>query len=182
MHTSRTKSTGTEQGRREPSARQRTLRRTSCGSRPLENRLGLPSRTAQVRIASARVSQWRCGAGKESDMIRKLLIIGTLVSVVGGSALAQVKRTPLQTVEFPPGFTTVTAIFEIAPGACAGRHTHPGLETSYLLEGEAVIKVAGQPDQKVKAGESFHIPPGAPHDACSSSAQGFKGIGAYVVE
>jgi quercetin dioxygenase-like cupin family protein len=118
----------------------------------------------------------------ESDMIQRLLVIGTLVSVVGGSALAQVKRTPLQTVEFPPGFTTVTAIFEIAPGTCAGRHTHPGLETSYLLEGEAVIKVAGQPDQKVKAGESFHIPPGVPHDACSSSAQGFKGVGAYVVE
>jgi quercetin dioxygenase-like cupin family protein len=115
-------------------------------------------------------------------MVRTFLVVGAIVSAVSASAFAQVKRTPIQTVDFPPGFTTVTAIFEIAPGTCAGRHTHPGVETSYLLEGEVVLQVAGLPDQKLKAGDSFHIPPGMPHDACPASGQGVKGLGTFVVE
>src|ERR1700730_5256965 len=113
-------------------------------------------------------------------MVKRLLVIGTMVAIVGASAFAQVKRTPLQTVDFPPGYTTVSAIFEIAPGTCAGRHTHPGLETSYLMEGEAVLKVAGQPDQKLKAGDSFHVEQGVAHDACASSGQAIKGVGVFV--
>jgi quercetin dioxygenase-like cupin family protein len=115
-------------------------------------------------------------------MARTILVVGAIALAVGDPAFAQVRRTPVQTVDFPPGFTTVTAIFEIAPGTCAGRHTHPGIESSYVLEGEVVLKVAGQPDQKLKAGDSFHIPPGTPHDACPASGQGMKGLGTFVVE
>jgi quercetin dioxygenase-like cupin family protein len=115
-------------------------------------------------------------------MVKKLAIIGTLVAIAGATAFAQVKRTPMQTVDFPSGYTTVSAIFEVAAGTCTGRHTHPGLETSYLMEGEVVLKVAGQPDQKLKAGDSFHIPPGTPHDGCAGPTQGFKGVGVFVVE
>jgi quercetin dioxygenase-like cupin family protein len=72
-------------------------------------------------------------------MFKRSLGIGAIVMMICASAFAQVKRTQVQTAEFPPGFTTVTAIFEIAPGTCAGRHIHPGIESSYLLEGEAVL-------------------------------------------
>jgi quercetin dioxygenase-like cupin family protein len=63
-------------------------------------------------------------------------------------ALAQqgIKRTPLGTLEFPPGYQTIMGIAEIAPGVCAGRHTHPGIETSYILDGQGVSKVEGKPD------------------------------------
>jgi quercetin dioxygenase-like cupin family protein len=115
-------------------------------------------------------------------MIKKLFVTAAIVPIVGAFAFAQVKRTAVQTVDFPPGFTTVTAIFEIAPGTCAGRHTHPGLETSYLLEGEAIVKVAGQPDRMIKAGDSFHVPDGVPHDACPTPGHGVKGLGTFVVE
>jgi quercetin dioxygenase-like cupin family protein len=115
-------------------------------------------------------------------MVKKLLVISAIVPIVGASAFAQIKRTPIQTVDFPPSYTTISAIFEIAPGNCAGRHTHPGVETSYLLEGEVVLRVAGQPDQKIKAGDSFHIPPGVPHDACAAPGPGVKGLGTFVVE
>jgi quercetin dioxygenase-like cupin family protein len=116
------------------------------------------------------------------NMVRKFLVIGAIVSAVGASAFAQVKRTPIQTVDFPPGFTTVTALFEIAPGTCTGRHTHPGVEMSYLLEGNVVLKVAGQPDQRLKADGSFHVQPNTPHDACPAPGQGVKGLGTFVVE
>jgi len=74
-------------------------------------------------------------------MIKKILLGLTVVAFAwAGVAVAQqggIKRTPLQKVEFPEGYNTVTGIAEIQPGGSAGRHTHPGIETGYVLEGEA---------------------------------------------
>src|SRR5438045_591142 len=64
-----------------------------------------------------------------------------------------------------PGREAVVARVELAPGAAAGRHTHPGDEISYVLEGEAEILIEGQPVRNVKAGEAFVIPAGLKHDA-----------------
>jgi quercetin dioxygenase-like cupin family protein len=100
-------------------------------------------------------------------------------------ALAQaqgVTRQSLQTTEFPANFTTVTAIATIAAGACAGLHTHPGLETSYVLDGEITLKIDGKPDQKLKMGDSFQIPINGKHDACNAAATPAKVLGTYVVE
>jgi len=103
-------------------------------------------------------------------------------TLIAASAAAQsVKRTPLQNTEFPPGYATVTAIAEVS-GTCAGRHTHPGIETSYVMEGQLVLKVAGKPDQTFKPGDSFTVPANTPHDACTVAGQPFKVLAVYVVE
>jgi quercetin dioxygenase-like cupin family protein len=119
-------------------------------------------------------------------VFKKVLVIAAVAApVVIASAIAQqsaIKRTPLQTVDFPPGFNTVTAVVEITPGVCAGRHTHPGIETSYVMEGQATLKVEGKPDQVMKAGDSFAIPAGTPHDGCTAPGQSVKLLGVYVVE
>jgi quercetin dioxygenase-like cupin family protein len=88
--------------------------------------------------------------------------------------------TTIQTVEGPPGYQTVTAVGQFSPGSCAGRHTHPGIENSYILEGEGVIKVDGKPDQRVKAGDPFNIPAGAIHDACTTG--GMKILAVQIIE
>jgi uncharacterized RmlC-like cupin family protein len=59
----------------------------------------------------------------------------------------------------------ITGIAEIAPGGTAGRHTHPGIETGYVLEGESDLILEGKPDQHLKAGDSYSIPAGVVHDA-----------------
>ena len=64
-----------------------------------------------------------------------------------------------------PGREAVIARVELAPGASAGRHTHPGDEISYVIDGEAEIIVQGQLTRKVKDGDGFVIPAGAIHDA-----------------
>jgi quercetin dioxygenase-like cupin family protein len=119
-------------------------------------------------------------------MLRKSLIAAAVVApVIAVSAIAQqsgIKRTPLQTVDFPAGYNVVSAIAEIPSGACAGRHTHPGAESTYVMEGAAIIKVAGQPDRTVKAGESFQIPPGAVHDGCTGPGEPVKLLVTYIVE
>jgi uncharacterized RmlC-like cupin family protein len=91
-----------------------------------------------------------------------------------------VKRTPLGTIDFPPGYQTVMGLAEIAPGTCTGRHTHPGIATDYVLEGEMVQKVDGKPDQTLKAGDPGQIPTGVPHENCTIS--GVKTLTMHIIE
>jgi len=81
-----------------------------------------------------------------------------------------------------PNREAIVARIEVAPGAKAGRHTHPGDEISYVLEGEATLLIDGQPPRQVKAGESFVIPAGVVHDAHNNSSAPIKLVGVYVVE
>ena len=117
-------------------------------------------------------------------MIRKILL-GLTVVAFAGAAIAQqggIKRTPLQKVEFPDGYNTVSGIAEIGPGGSAGRHTHPGIETGYLLEGEADLIVDGKPDLYLKAGDSYSIPAGVVHDAKVHGDKALKVLAVYVVD
>src|SRR5436305_11409772 len=119
-------------------------------------------------------------------MIKKVLLGLTVVAFAcAGAAFAQqggIKRTPLQKVEFPDGYTTVTGIAEIPAGGAAGRHTHPGIETGYVLEGEADLLIEGKPNLHLKAGDSYAIPAGAVHDAKVHGDKPLKVLGIYVVD
>jgi quercetin dioxygenase-like cupin family protein len=119
-------------------------------------------------------------------MIKKILLGLTIAAAFtfAGGAMAQqsgIKRTPLQKVEFPDGYVTVTGIAEVPPGGTAGRHSHPGIETGYVLEGELEIIIDGQPPMKLKAGDSYQIPAGAIHDV-KAGDKPFKVLAVYVVD
>ena len=68
-----------------------------------------------------------------------------------------------------PGREAVVAKVEVAPGARAGRHTHPGDEISYISEGQVDLLIDGQPPRTLKAGESFVV-----HDAHNASNAAVK--------
>jgi quercetin dioxygenase-like cupin family protein len=119
-------------------------------------------------------------------MIRKILLGLTVVAFAcAGGAIAQqagIKRTPLQKVEFPEGYVTIAGIAEVPAGGSAGRHSHPGIEMGYLLEGEADLIIEGKPDQHLKAGDSYSIPAGIVHDAKVYGDKPLKVLGIYVVD
>jgi len=120
-----------------------------------------------------------------NKVLKRTLVIAAVVVPIAASAIAQqspVKRTPIQSVDFPPGFTTESYVGEVTQGNCGGRHTHPAIETTYVIEGAILLKVAGKPDQIFKAGESFQTPAGVPHDACTVPGQVFKVLGIQVIE
>ena len=97
-------------------------------------------------------------------------------------AAQTIKRTPLQKFDVPgTNYETVIGLAEIVPNVSIGRHTHPGPESGYMLEGEMVLMVQGQPDKVVKAGESYQVPAGAVHDG-RSGPQGAKVVATYVIE
>jgi len=116
----------------------------------------------------------------------RLTLIAAGLSVVAGALLAQASgltRTLVGRADVSvPGREAVVARVEVAPGAKAGRHTHPGDEISYVLEGEAQLLIDGQPPRTVKAGESFVIPAGVIHDAHNEGSVPIKLVGVYVVE
>ncbi len=93
-----------------------------------------------------------------------------------------IKRTLLQTVDVPgTTYNAITGIAELVPSTAIGRHTHFGPETGYVMEGEMVLLVDGQPPKVLKAGESYQVPSGAVHDA-KSGEKGAKVLAVYVVE
>ena len=93
-----------------------------------------------------------------------------------------IKRIPLQRFDVPgTGYETVIGIAEIAPNVSIGRHTHPGPESGYVIEGGFELLIDGQPPRLLKAGESYKVPPQTIHDA-KTGAEGAKVIATYVVE
>lgn len=76
----------------------------------------------------------------------------------------------------------MTAIAEVPAGGASGRHSHPGIETGYVLEGELELLIDGKPPMKLKAGDSYQIPEGAVHDAKASGDKAMKVLGVYIVK
>ena len=81
-----------------------------------------------------------------------------------------------------PGYVTIIAEATIEPGIVVARHTHPGVESSYLLEGELELPIEGQPTRSLKAGDAFQMPPQTPHAGGKASAMKIRIASTYVVE
>ncbi|MEU4422206.1 cupin domain-containing protein [Actinoplanes sp. NPDC024001] len=61
----------------------------------------------------------------------------------------------------PPGAHAMTIIIEYPPGdPGTPPHRHPGPAFGYVLEGEMVFELEGQPPRVVRAGEAFWEPGG----------------------
>jgi quercetin dioxygenase-like cupin family protein len=114
-------------------------------------------------------------------------IVAALVAVAGIGTLAAQQ----------PGFTrklvqdqnlsiadrhAVQALAEFVPGGAAGRHTHPGEELGYVVEGTLELLIDGQPPRTVKAGESFFVPAGMVHDGRNVGSGPAKVLATYIVE
>ncbi len=110
--------------------------------------------------------------------IGTVLAAGTLLAQSSGLTRTMVGKADVSV----PGREAVVAKVEVAPGSRAGRHTHPGDEISYIVEGEAELLVDGQPTRIVKAGEMFVVPAGVVHDAHNAGTVPIKLVGVYVVE
>lgn len=57
------------------------------------------------------------------------------------------------------GYETIIMDVTLDPGASVARHTHPGIESTYVMEGEIELPIQGRPTQMLKAGEAFQVPP-----------------------
>lgn len=93
-----------------------------------------------------------------------------------------IKRTILQKMDVPGTDTEIiTAIVEIAPNFAAGRHTHPGPVTGYVMEGDFYITFDGQPEKALKAGDSLVVSGDTIHNE-GTKDKATKLMAVYVVK
>ena len=81
-----------------------------------------------------------------------------------------------------PGREVIQVRVDFAPGAAFGRHSHPGAEIAYVLEGTLEYELEGQPPVTLKAGESLFIPAGAIHAARNVGTGNAAELATYLVE
>ena len=81
-----------------------------------------------------------------------------------------------------PGYVTLLMEAEIAAGVAVGRHTHPGVESAYVLEGGFELPIEGQPTRTLKPGDGFQIPPATPHAGGKAGTAKTRVLITYVVE
>ena len=93
-----------------------------------------------------------------------------------------VKRRIIQQTDGPiDGFTTILVEAEVPANAVVAWHTHPGIESSYILEGGGELMVKGRPNRKVAAGDGVQIPVAVPH-SLKNGDKVTRLSGTYVVE
>jgi len=113
--------------------------------------------------------------------------IAVVLVALGAHALsaqpAAFKRTVLQKADLStPGREVVQALVEIPGGVRPGKHTHPGEEIGYVLDGTLVVWVEGRPAVTVKAGDSFFVEAGRPHETTNEGTTVAKILATYMVE
>ena len=119
----------------------------------------------------------------------RIIAVSTLV-VASGMALhlasAQqpgVKRTELQRHDMStPGREAIQVRVDLDPGVVFPRHSHPGEEIIYVLEGVWQYEVEGKPAVTLKAGEVLFIPAGTVHAAKNVGNTKGSELATYIVE
>jgi quercetin dioxygenase-like cupin family protein len=94
-----------------------------------------------------------------------------------------VTRKILSQTEGPtPGYVTLLVEAEIEAGVAVGRHTHPGVESAYVIEGGFELPIEGQPTLSLKPGDGFQIAPGTPHAGGKAGTAKSRILITYVVK
>jgi quercetin dioxygenase-like cupin family protein len=107
------------------------------------------------------------------------------VSAQGAPAAATsgVTRKILSQTDGPvAGYVTVLVEATIEAGVSVARHTHPGVESAYVLEGGFELPIEGQPTRVIKAGDAFQIPPETPHAGGKAGDTKSRLLITYVVD
>jgi quercetin dioxygenase-like cupin family protein len=92
------------------------------------------------------------------------------------------KRTLIKQTDGPiDGYVTVEMRVDIDPGATVARHTHPEIESGYLVEGGIELSVDGEETRTLAPGDGFQVPtrvvPGGKNGAAKTVI-----VSTYVVE
>jgi len=118
----------------------------------------------------------------------RAVVLGVAVVACGlawpvAQAQQGIRRIDLQRHDLSsPGREVVQTIVELGSGARSSRHTHPGEEIVYVLEGAPLeYEVEGKPAVTLKPGEVLFIPAGAAHAARNVGNRKGAELATYIV-
>ena len=119
----------------------------------------------------------------------RVMVVVALIATTGLAfhvALAQqvgARRIDLQRHDLSvAGREVIQTIVELEPGTTAPRHSHPGEEIIYVLEGTWEYTVEGKPPVILKAGDVLFIPAATIHSARNVGTGRAAELATYVVE
>jgi quercetin dioxygenase-like cupin family protein len=117
------------------------------------------------------------------SLVLTAALAAVTLAPAAGAQPSAVHKATLQDQPFPPPrYHTVTVRTVVDPAGLVAPHTHPGLEMGYVLEGRALLKVAGQPPRSLAAGDSFAIPVRTVHSVQNAGSGALTMLSTYVVE
>ena len=122
---------------------------------------------------------------KTTRTIALALIVGTGVPSLHVAWAQQpgIRRTDLQRHDLAvPGREVIQVRVELDPGVAFGRHSHPGEEIVYVLEGALEYEVDGKPPVTLKPGGVLFIPAGTIHAARNVGKSNGAELATYIVE
>jgi len=113
-----------------------------------------------------------------------LAVVGGLAFHVAKAQSAGINRIDLQRHDLSvAGREVVQTIVELGPGVTSSRHSHPGEEIVYVLEGAPLeYAVEGRAPVVLKPGEVLFIPAGAIHSARNVGDRKGAELATYIVE
>jgi len=115
-----------------------------------------------------------------------ITILSFFALLISGAVSAQqsgIKRTDLQKHDLSvPGYETVQAKIDFDAHSAFGKHSHPGEEVIYVLEGSLEYEVEGKGTVTLKAGEVLFIPAGVVHAARNNTNAKASELATYIVE
>jgi quercetin dioxygenase-like cupin family protein len=117
-------------------------------------------------------------------MAAALLIIGSgLVLHTANAQQSGIQRTDLVRHDLgKPGGEAVQARVDFEPGAISIKHSHPGEEVAYVLEGSLEYQLEGRAPVTLHAGETLFIPAGVAHVAKNVGSGKASELATYIVE
>lgn len=116
-------------------------------------------------------------------MLAVLLIGSGLALHVAPAQQSGIKRTDLLRHDLSvPGREIVQVRVDFAPGVAFGKHSHPGEEIAYVLEGSLEYQLEGKPPVTLKTGEALFIPSGTIHSARNVGKGNGAELATYIVE
>ena len=112
------------------------------------------------------------------------VILGISLAVhVARAQQSGITRTDLQQHDLSiPGREVVQVRVDFSPGVAFGRHSHPGEEIVYVLEGTLEYELDGKPTATLKAGGVLFIPAGTIHAAKNVGSGNAAELATYLVE
>ena len=117
-------------------------------------------------------------------VVAAVIVASGLVLHVARAQPAGIRRIDLQRHDLSvPGREVVQTIVELDPGVTSSRHTHPGEEIVYVLEGAPLeYEVEGKPPVTLKPGDVLFIPAGTIHSAKNVGSRKGAELATYIVE
>jgi quercetin dioxygenase-like cupin family protein len=112
------------------------------------------------------------------------LVIATGLALdVAQAQFPGLKRTDLMRRDLSaPGREVVQVRVDFPPGLAAARHSHPGEELVYVIEGTFEYQLEGELAVTLKAGDVLFIPAGKNHTAKNVGSGNAAELATYIVE